>query len=316
MRIMFGWPGIALAPTCLFELRVNPMLQEAPMARRPPRPVEAEHAPMEPALEARLRDLKEAQRLLARTRRKLVMQEQRDDQVLKDAFVLYVLEDCELTESLLYTKTYTNMSVAAVQEELERRFLQTPLEELSKVACVDGTITPAVSRRCARFHAEYQIAARVRRLNADVGIAPGWVSLSNAIKDKKHGFDTCIPRASSEHERQKKRWKRWRVRWAARVSKVVTHLGGNMTKVSAKVTHFCSHETSYWVHWQAQNRARKAGPETVFLRLRERQTKPQKRTPKTFPADYRLRVLRSLLRGPCGTAQQTRRGTAAMRSFA
>ena len=239
---------------------------------------------MEAVLGARARLLEEAQRLLARTRRKLTEQTQKDLEVLgEDAFVLYALEDCELRESLLYAKKYVKMPEAAVQEELQRRLLETPLEELSKAACVDGTRTPAVSKRCALFHEGYQIAALVRRLNDDVGIAPSWVGVSGATKQREERALTVIRRTSSENEKQKKRRERWRAKWAGRVSKVTTQLGGNAVLVTAKVGHFCGHEAGFWLDPRARSGAQNVCPEPVPLLLRVNKKRPRKRAPSTHP---------------------------------
>ena len=157
---------------------------------------------------ARARLLGETRRRLARIGRKLTEQTQKDREVLgEDVFVFYVFEDCKLRESLLYAKKYVKASEATVQEELQRRFLETPLEELSKVARVDGTRMPAVSKRCALFQEGSRIAAHVQ-LNDDVDVAPSWVSVSGAAEPRDERAPTVIPRTSSENEKRKNRWKR------------------------------------------------------------------------------------------------------------
>ena len=223
---------------------------------------------MEAGLEARLRHLQEAQRQLARARRQLALQKQKDENILRDAFVLYVVEDCELHVPLLYTQKYSSMSFAVVQQTLQRQFMETPLDKLSNVCFVDGKFTPPVSLRCARFYEGFRIAARIRRLNEEVGIAPSWESVSGDIKPgQKRGAEN-MSRSSTEREKHKKRWTRWRRKWAARVSRVMTQLGGSVERVTEKVAAVFDGETRFCLCLWATKVARILGPKRVPLLLR------------------------------------------------
>ena len=222
---------------------------------------------MEEELEARLRHLQEAQRQLARARRRLSWATQKDEQILRDAFVLYVLEGCELHAPLLYAQRYSSTSPAVIKETLHRRFMETPLDELSNVGYIDGTFTPPVSKRCARFYEGFRIAARVRRLNEDVGVAPSWDSVSGDTNQSENCCARACLRTRTENEKHKKRWMRWRKRWTARVSKVMTQLGGNSERITAKVAPASDRETNFCFFLWAKKVAQNLGPKSVPLLL-------------------------------------------------
>ena len=222
---------------------------------------------METRLEGRLGRLEDAQRQLARARRHLARQTLKEEQILREAFVLYVIQGCCVQASALYAQKYTSMTFAAVADYLQRRFLQTPIDELSNIGFESGVFTPPVSQRCARFYEGYRIAARVKRLNDDVGIAPSWDSVSGDLNQGEKRRAGVLYRSKTESEKHKKRWARWRKKWSCRVSKVMTQLGGNVERVTAKVGPDPGRETRFWSCLWSKKVARNLGPKTAPLRL-------------------------------------------------
>ena len=196
-----------------------------------------------------------------------MLQRQKDESVLRDAFVLCVVKGCELHVPLLYTREYSSMSFAVVQPTLQGQFLVTPRDNLSNVCFADGKFTPPVSLRCTRFYEEFRIAARIRRLNEEVGIAPSWESVSGDINPGEKCGAEHLPRSSTGREKHNKRWTRWRRKWAARISRVMTQMGGSVERATLKVASVFDRETRFCHCSWATKVARNLGPNRVPLLL-------------------------------------------------
>ena len=230
--------------------------------------------------------------------------------------MLYVLEGCELHASLPDAQQCSSMSTAVVKETLQRRFLETPLDELSNMGSVDGTCTPPVSKRCTRFYEVFRTAARVRRLSDEVGVAPSRDCVS---RDANQSEKRCA-RASftNEHSERKAQEKMDTLAETVGRPGLQSHdaVGRERRACHGQGRSGFRPQNAFLAVFAGQKRGPKSGPRTCAVAV-WCNIKPSRKTGSIFEPDGRSFVLtRPRHGGRCGTARETRLRRAARRSFA
>ena len=190
-------------------------------------------------MEAALQDVKHELRQLT-SKQKQARQAAKNHQakqrrMLQDAFALYVLTDCGLDAPLALMDELHSVPHEEVRAHLERLYLDTPVEELAQYCCVSGRIVPKVKARTEKFFKEWNLKRWVNKINDDIGTTPSFSNIADCLEVGASSHDTTESHGDPKAGGAKKWIQRWRRKWKGSISRVKTQLGGDVTKLSAKV---------------------------------------------------------------------------------
>ena len=182
-------------------------------------------------LEERMRQAKkEKKRLCRRARKECANQKQ----LWHDAFVLYVLTDCDIAAPVALMDRFGPVPHEEVRTRMENEFLEKPLGHLALYSCVDDRIEPRVKQQTEKFFREWKLARWVNKVNDEIGTTPGFSNIAEELNARavspEQTDDEVVPKPESIHK-----WiQRWRRKWKASIGRVKTQLGGNPAKLSEK----------------------------------------------------------------------------------
>lgn len=173
------------------------------------------------ALNSAMRRSLKAQKGLKKKLAEELRQESRETQMRMDvAFVLLVRQNGDVTRSLEYLKqaghSISNAESESPQEQLEHRFLRTPLPEMQQILEGGGLLKRKAFTIADRWQAEHSVFSWIVAQNINKGVAPSSrmveQHLSDIQVDKKEDRD-CSRRGKT-WAASKKWLQRFRGRWS------------------------------------------------------------------------------------------------------
>ena len=173
------------------------------------------------ALKSAVRRSLKAQKGLKKKLAKELRQESRETQMRMDvAFVLLVRQNGDVTRSLEYLKqvghSISNAESESPQEQLEHRFLRTPLPEMQQILEGGGPLKRKAFTIADRWQEEHSVFSWIVTQNVNKGVAPSSrmveQHLSDIQVDKKEDRD-CSRRGKT-WAASKKWLQRFRRRWS------------------------------------------------------------------------------------------------------
>jgi hypothetical protein len=173
------------------------------------------------ALKSAVRHSQKAQRSLKQKLTQELRQESRETQMRMDvAFVLLVRQNGDITRSLEYLKQVghriSNAESESPQEQLEQRFLRTPLPEMQPILEGGGPLKRKAFTIADRWQEEHSVFSWIVAQNVNQGVAPSSrmveKHLSDNHVDKKEDRD-CRRRGKT-WAASKKWLQRFRRRWS------------------------------------------------------------------------------------------------------
>ena len=194
-------------------------------------PVEGDMVESLHEVESQLRQLKAKRKAVHRDKYRGRVNDRR---LLQDAFVLYVLTDCNLAAPLALMDCFGRVPHDEVRAHVEQQYLETPVEEMAQYSCVNDCIEPKVGPQTNKFFKEWKLTEWVNKINSDIGTTP---SFSNIAEELNAGASIQEPTEKKDgpNPESTRKWiQRWRRKWKARVARVPTQLGADVATLSTK----------------------------------------------------------------------------------
>ena len=184
-----------------------------------------------------------------------------DRKALEEAFVLYVLTDCNLSAPLAWMSRSGRVPHAEVRAYVEQQYLEKPVEELAQYSCANGRIQPKVRTVVEKFFKEWKLAEWVNNVNIDIGTTPSFSNIADELRAGAARDEREEPEDARRPHSTKKWIQRWRRKWEARIGRVPTQLGADITTLSAQAGDiFLGQKTKTGYKNRARFWAQKKGP--------------------------------------------------------
>ena len=190
---------------------------------------------LENDLDALKEELRLASRETKRQRRLALKAETQQEELWHDAFVLYVLMDCDVTAPLALMDRFGPVPHEELRVRMQNMFLQKPVAQLAAYACCEDRIVPAVKPRTEKFFKEWKLLQWVNKVNNDIGTTPGFSNISKRLVDAGVDDEDSAGSLIAKPASVNKWIQRWRRKWKASIGRVRTQLGGDREALSDKV---------------------------------------------------------------------------------